>query len=164
LHLGTLPTRRSSDLLASGASSHVHITATTTAANCADIPNTATAALGNGTAPAPATAHVVVQCPNLGITKVADASPVSAGSQIGFVVTVSNAGPGTATGVTVNDPLPAGLTWSIATPSTGWSITGGNLVLASQSLASAGSTSVHIVATTTSANCADIPNTATAAL
>src|SRR5438105_8568884 len=65
-------------------------------------------------------------------------------------MTVSNAGPCT---LSLHDALPifpAGLTWSIATPSTGWSITGGNLVLASQSLASAGSTSVHIVATTTS--------------
>src|SRR5207253_113265 len=88
--------------LASGASAAVHIIATTTSANCANIPNTATAAVGNGTAPAPATAHVVVQCPNVSISKTADASPVNAGDQLGFVVTVSNAGPGTATGVAVD--------------------------------------------------------------
>src|SRR4051794_35687601 len=150
--------------LASGASATVHVVATTTSANCADLSNTATAALGNGTAPPPANAHVVVQCPNLSIAKTADASPVSAGSQIGFNVTVSNAGPGTATGVTVNDPLPAGLTCSISGSANGFSIVGGALVFGPTTLASGASATVHVVATTTSANCADLSNTPTAAL
>ena len=40
---------------------------------------------------------------------------MSAGSPIGFLITVSNAGPGRATGVTLTDTLPtnAGLAWSI---------------------------------------------------
>jgi uncharacterized repeat protein (TIGR01451 family) len=33
---------------------------------------------------------------------------VNAGESIGFTVTVTNVGPGVATGVTINDPLPAG--------------------------------------------------------
>jgi uncharacterized repeat protein (TIGR01451 family) len=58
-------------------------------------------------------------CVNLTITKTADAASVPAGSQIGFVVTLKNTGAGSATGVTVNDPLPSGsgVTWSIASTS-----------------------------------------------
>ncbi|HEY5250787.1 MAG TPA: Ig-like domain repeat protein, partial [Acidimicrobiales bacterium] len=54
---------------------------------------------------------LTVQGPQLSITKTADATPVSTGTSIGFSVTISNAtGPnvGTATGVAINDPLPAG--------------------------------------------------------
>ncbi|MBI3745702.1 MAG: DUF11 domain-containing protein, partial [Chloroflexi bacterium] len=67
---------------------------------------------------------VTVVKPALSITKTADATPVNAGDPIGFTVTVSNsnvAGTGTAKGVTVNDPLPAGVTWAISPASTGWS-------------------------------------------
>ena len=53
--------------------------------------------------------------PSLAITKTADATPVTAGSPVGFTITVSNGGPGTATAVTVDDPLPslAGVTWTL---------------------------------------------------
>ena len=54
---------------------------------------------------------LTVLAPGLSISKTADATPVSAGSNIGFTVVVSNssaAGTGTAMGVTLNDPLPAG--------------------------------------------------------
>ena len=49
--------------------------------------------------------------------KTADASPVNAGDQIGFTVEVQNTGTGTATGVKLTDPLPAGsgtgVTWVV---------------------------------------------------
>ena len=59
-----------------------------------------------------------MQCPNLSITKTADAVTVDAGNTIGFTITLSNssaAGTGTATGATINDPLPggSGVSWSI---------------------------------------------------
>ena len=56
---------------------------------------------------------------DLAVTKsVSDPTP-NVGDQITFTVTLSNAGPDTATGVSVSDQLPAGLTFVSATPSTG---------------------------------------------
>src|SRR2546428_8888051 len=46
-------------------------------------------------------------CATIGILKTADASPVNAGDNIGFTLTVSNTGAGTAHGVTVTDTLPS---------------------------------------------------------
>jgi uncharacterized repeat protein (TIGR01451 family) len=66
-----------------------------------------------------ASASVSVQCPGISITKVADAAVVDAGSDIGFTMEVSNAGPGTARGVTLNDPLPNGVEWTIESSTLG---------------------------------------------
>ena len=40
---------------------------------------------------------------------------MTAGDEVGFTITVSNDGPGTALGATLNDPLPAGdgINWTI---------------------------------------------------
>ncbi|MFL5619064.1 MAG: beta strand repeat-containing protein [Gemmatimonadaceae bacterium] len=111
----------------------------------------------------------VIRPPNVAIVKTADAASVNAGSQIGFTVTVSNTGPGSATNLAVSDPLPAGtgVSWSIETPVTGWSITGTapNQTLAFSS-ASFGitSSSVHVISGTTSASCQLYSNTATVTL
>jgi uncharacterized repeat protein (TIGR01451 family) len=61
---------------------------------------------------------VVVNAPHVTLTKTADhTAPVNAGDPIGFTVEVKNSGPGDATGVVLNDPLPAGsgsgVTWAI---------------------------------------------------
>ncbi|MGE3421768.1 MAG: hypothetical protein AB7N24_06900 [Dehalococcoidia bacterium] len=65
-----------------------------------------------------ATAGIAVQCPNLTLTKTADAASVNAGDQIGFTVTVANAGPGTARDFSLTDPLPSkGIDWSIQSQS-----------------------------------------------
>ena len=56
---------------------------------------------------------------DLALTKtVSDPTP-NVGDQITFTVTLTNSGPDTATGVVVNDLLPAGLTFVSATPSRG---------------------------------------------
>ena len=57
--------------------------------------------------------------PNLSVTKTADQTQVTAGSAIGYTITMSNSsapGTGSATNATLNDPLPAGsgVNWSIA--------------------------------------------------
>ena len=91
--------------LASGASRTVHISSPTTAATCGTIDNTAIVDPSNDD-PVSGSGTVVVQCPDLSVVKTADAGSVSAGSPIGFSITVSNAGPGTASGVTLNDTLP----------------------------------------------------------
>ena len=59
---------------------------------------------------------MTVTQPSLTVTKTADATSVNAGQQIGFGVTVTNNGAGTATNVTLSDPLPGGdgIDWSIS--------------------------------------------------
>ncbi|RNM16230.1 DUF11 domain-containing protein, partial [Nocardioides pocheonensis] len=75
------------------------------------------------------TANVTIRCAALTLTKTADNATVNAGSQIGFTITATNsnaAGTGDATGVVINDPLPAGsgVDWSIASGPGNCSITG----------------------------------------
>jgi uncharacterized repeat protein (TIGR01451 family)/choice-of-anchor A domain-containing protein len=57
--------------------------------------------------------------PGLTITKVPDSASVVAGNPIGFTLTISNPGAGTATGLTLTDPLPPGgsefFNWKIDT-------------------------------------------------
>ncbi len=107
--------------------------------------------------------------PKIAITKVADATSVSAGDPIGFTVNVSNPGTTVTNGVTVTDPLPAGVTWSLDTQSNAGlcslsgavgsqSITCGN---SSTPLAAGASFSFHVTATTSSSACATYNNTAT---
>ena len=56
---------------------------------------------------------IVVNCADLELTKTSDAASVSAGDPIGYTLTITNTGPGTATGVTLADSLPGG---NAATP------------------------------------------------
>ena len=162
----TIPT------LASGASYSVTVTSTTTAASCATITNTALLTVGNDpSAPPSAQASVVVDCPALTFTKTADPNPVSAGSQIGFTVTVSNSsapGTGTAKAVVISDPLPlgTGLDWSLASGSANCSVTGTapalqTLTCTAVDLAPGGSVTAHVVSATVFASCATYTNTAT---
>ncbi len=50
----------------------------------------------------------------LTVTSTPDAATVNAGQPIGFTIAVSNAGPGVESNVTLNDPLPAGVTWTLS--------------------------------------------------
>jgi uncharacterized repeat protein (TIGR01451 family) len=118
---------------------------------------------------------LVVSPPVIHVNKTPDhQAPVSAGTPIGFTVTVSNSGLGTAAGVTLTDALPGG---NAATPvhwtidgSTGnpaaFAITGADgsqqLTLAGQpiSLAAGASLTVHVTAATSSTSCAAYNNTA----
>jgi uncharacterized repeat protein (TIGR01451 family) len=98
--------------LAAGAQLQVRVVGTATTAQLS-LPNTATVGAGNensgatGNNQASATVTVTVRPPDVTVTKTADASTVIAGDQVGFTVTVLNVGPNPATGVTLNDPLPA---------------------------------------------------------
>jgi uncharacterized repeat protein (TIGR01451 family)/LPXTG-motif cell wall-anchored protein len=156
--------------MAPGASASVHIASATTKDSAGTYPNTATAAASNADS-VQSTATIVVLPPNLSITKTADATPVSAGDQIGFTVIVANSnseGTGTAFGVTVNDPLPAGngVDWSIDTAPAGCSISGavGSQVLTCTlgDMVPGASASIHIVSATTKDSAGTYPNTATA--
>src|SRR4029079_9031670 len=96
--------------LAAGASTTVHVKATTSSNNCGSVSNTASASATNekasDTTNNTATASVTVLCPDLVVSKLADASPVNAGQPIGFKITVTNSGLGQARGVTLSDTLP----------------------------------------------------------
>jgi uncharacterized repeat protein (TIGR01451 family) len=150
-----------------GQSRSVHITSATTAADCRVIPNTASATVGNGANPGNASDSVSVLCPSLSLEKKADAPSVSSGDQIGFTITVRNgSGAGTATDVTLNDPLPtgAGVLWSIDEGSSDGSECGiedGSLVCDFGDLIAGAVRTVHVISPTTAASCQEYPNTAT---
>jgi uncharacterized repeat protein (TIGR01451 family)/fimbrial isopeptide formation D2 family protein len=102
------------------------------------------------------------------ITKSADDATVTSGDQIGFTVTVTNTGAGTALGVTVSDPLPAGtgIDWSIddSASDDGWSITGSapdqTLEFGPATLGSGESSTVHVVSDTGDDSCGTYLNIA----
>ncbi|HET6380345.1 MAG TPA: SpaA isopeptide-forming pilin-related protein [candidate division Zixibacteria bacterium] len=93
-----------------GASVSVHVVSDTSEADCATYPNVATVGASNHPTLMPED-DVTVQCPGLNIMKTAGPSPIDAGEDVSFTVTVWNTGPGTALDVTVHDELPAGVEW-----------------------------------------------------
>ena len=150
------------------ASRTVVVSGETTAASCGTLPNTASASASNE----PGTvlgnnsdgATILVDCPQIVITKSTVTPVVSAGDQISFDVEVTNTGAGNAYGVTVSDSLPAtaGTSWSIdAANTTGaWTIDNGTLKFGPSTLAAKTSVKVRIVSGTTAASCSTIPNLA----
>jgi uncharacterized repeat protein (TIGR01451 family) len=147
--------------MASGAFFVAHVMSGTTAASAGTYPNTATASASNS-ADVTANATIVVLAPSLGVSKTADAASVSAGSPIGFTITVSNGGPGTAYGVTLTDPLPSGGGISWSTSSSGCSVAAGALSCSFGDLANGSSANAHVSSGTTMASCQAYDNTATA--
>jgi uncharacterized repeat protein (TIGR01451 family) len=152
----------------------VHITSPTTGDTCGTVSNSVSATSGNDGSPSVGPVPITVHCPSIGISKTADAASVKGGDQIGFVITVSNSGGGSAFGVKLSDPLPAGqgLDWTIASQSAGWAgtcaISSGVLSCggsAGVTLAPGGGFSVHIISPTTASECGStIDNTATVSL
>jgi uncharacterized repeat protein (TIGR01451 family) len=151
--------------LAAGADYTVHITATTSFAECSKYDNTATVTTTNANNPPGAEAVVTCNPSAIHILKTPDAAQVNAGDQIGFTLTVWNSGAGDAVGTKLSDPLPtnAGLNWTIAGQGAGWNSTcaiaagsltcgGVNGVTVPAGTTQAASTfTVHITSTTTSA-------------
>ena len=154
--------------LASGQSRTVHVTGETDAADCGILSNTAVVAASNEALVSVgdnlSTATITMNCPEISITKTADQGTVDAGSDIGFTITATNNGDGTAHGVTVTDTLPSdpGLTWTIdpANSDADCSIAAGVLTCTWGDLASGASKTVHITSPTTAASCGTVNNTA----
>ena len=109
---------------------------------------------------------VLINPASIQILKTPDKASVNAGDQIGFTLTVYNAGAGNAYGVKLNDTLPtnAGLSWSVDSTGAGWGSPcsidnagvlhcgGANGVTVPANTTKAASTfTVHIVSGTTSA-------------
>jgi uncharacterized repeat protein (TIGR01451 family) len=149
--------------LAAGASVVCFYDVTFANANQAQVVNTVTVHATNNAGTDSATDTSTVVWPGkLSLTKTADNGTVSAGDQIGYTITLTNNGAGTAHGVTVSDTLPANLTWSEAPDLAACSISTGTLSCNFGDLAAGASASVHIVAATSSANCGTINNSASA--
>src|SRR5207244_974864 len=112
--------------LASGAATPFSLTL----AIAPDYPGTTltnTATIDSSPVPDPNTANntasdtdTVTKSADLGITKSDSPDPVIAGGTLTYTLTVSNAGPSTASNVTVTDTLPPGVTFQSAS-GTGWS-------------------------------------------
>jgi uncharacterized repeat protein (TIGR01451 family) len=147
--------------LASGASQLIHIVVTATAAGPA--PNTACVKgndIDDNTANDCATVTTEIQpkVADLSITKTGPAFAQS-GTNITYNIGVHNGGPAPATGVTVNDPLPAGETLVSATPSQG--TCSGTVTCNLGSIPNGGSATIKIVVTVTAACGSTVTNTAT---
>ena len=168
--------------LTSGQAYTIQVTASTSAASCAEYNNTATATATNDAQETDA-GKITVDCPDLDVQKTPNTQNVSAGDAITFSIVVSNGGPGTATGVQLSDNLPGGnagnyVDWSIVVgspTSTGspsistlptCQITGalGSEVLTCSSinLTSGQAYTIQVTASTSAASCAEYNNTATA--
>ena len=85
---------------------------------------------------------------DLSLTKTVDDSTPNRNQNVTFTLTVSNAGPAGATGVTVNDVLPTGLTFVSSTPSQG-SFNSGTGVWTVGTINSSANATLQIVATVT---------------
>ncbi|MFJ9927583.1 CARDB domain-containing protein [Streptomyces misionensis] len=120
---GSLP---STDALPNGTTVEYRVTIDEASAG-GHVANTATATYENrlGPTPQPLTATSdeagtqVLPAADLSVTKSADATTVTVGQTVTYRVSVRNAGPDTATGVTVADALADHLALVWATPSTG---------------------------------------------
>ncbi len=153
------------DMIA-GASKTVTVTAPTSFANCGTYNNTATASATNAGEPVDDSGQVTCEKPDLTVEKTPDAGTVNAGENVEFTIQVNNAGPGAASTVTLNDPLPAGVAgnWTIGSQPVGdpCSIAADVLSCDFGTLASGESVSVTVQAATDYDNCTVYDNTATA--
>src|SRR5262249_26904364 len=108
---------------------------------------------------------LTVNSPNVSIVKSTDTPKVNAGATIHYTLTITNAGPGTATNVSVSDTLPtnAGTSWTITGgDSTHCSINAaGTLLTCSYASFAPGTATVTISSPTTTATCGFVNNSAT---
>ena len=99
---------------------------------------------------------------DLAIVKGASPSPVVAGQQLTYTLTTTNNGPSNATGVTVSDTLPAGVTYTSATATQGTASFANGVVTASLgNLAYGATATTTIIVTVNAATTGSIVNTAT---
>jgi uncharacterized repeat protein (TIGR01451 family) len=160
-----------SSTLPANADYTVHIVASTSATECGVYDNTATLTTGNANNPNPANAEEDCLKPGLSVFKTADNQLVDAGDPIGFKITVGNGNGGTATNVTLSDPLPQGtgeIVWAIDSQPAGnpcsldSQTNPQTLSCSFGDLAANTSMSVHVTATTSFTECTTYDNTATA--
>jgi uncharacterized repeat protein (TIGR01451 family) len=138
----------------------VNVSVLQTAAN--SVTNSATVSGGGGNiSTANDTANdatTVVSSADLSLTKTADNSTPTINQNVTFTLTLANAGPSNASGVTVTDALPAGLSFVSATPSAGTSYNSGTGVWTIGAVSSGANATLQIVAKVTASG--TITNTA----
>ncbi|MDT4932464.1 MAG: hypothetical protein QOK11_356 [Pseudonocardiales bacterium] len=148
----------------------VHVVSGTGFTSCATYDNTATATISNRTGdPLSASDSVDVLCAALTLSKMADADAVNSGKPIGFTIHATNAGPGTAVGAAIADPLPAGpdVSWQIDPAYDGPGTCTIEVVSDIQTLECAlgdlgpqSDVTVHVTSATTDVSCGTYDNTA----
>jgi uncharacterized repeat protein (TIGR01451 family) len=156
-NLGNLP---------AGTSATVTLTVATLPTVRGTITNTVSVT-GNETDPNPAnnsaTATTAVNTDvDLAITKTDNVDPVLPGQSLTYTITVTNSGVSTATGVTVTDVLPAGITFASGTATSGTVTNAGQTVTGSLgSIAPGASVTMTLVGTVSSSATGTLTNTAT---
>jgi uncharacterized repeat protein (TIGR01451 family) len=151
--------------LPNGASGTIQIEVTTSAAGGGTLINSANA---TATTPDPNPANntattstiIAVGSADLALSKTASSPSVLKNANFSYTITVNNAGPTAAGGVTVTDTLPAGATFVTATPSQG-SCTGTTTVICTLGTLASGSTASINLAVQAGATVGAVANTAT---
>jgi len=153
--------------LPNGASATITIVVTPQAPAVGIISNTATATAptfdhvpGNNS---DTEATIVQPSADLAVTKADAPDPVNVGQNFTYTVVVANNGPNTASGVSLSDPLPAGVAFVSANSTVGTcSQAAGTVICAIGSLASGASATITIVVTVQPGPGRALTNTATA--
>jgi uncharacterized repeat protein (TIGR01451 family) len=151
--------------LAKGESASVTVSGETAFESCPEIINLASATAGNESEADAAdnedSTRVMVECPEIGIIKTAEAPIVNATDTVAFTIELANNQSGTAYGLEVTDTLPAnpGLDWAIVPANPDWIIDGGVLKYLPTTLAGNTTVSVRIESPTTPATCGRVDNT-----
>jgi uncharacterized repeat protein (TIGR01451 family) len=152
--------------LPSGATATFNLVVTVASTTAAGpLSNTATVSAAT-TDPNPAnnsstfTTTVAVAVSDLSISKTAGAGPFGTGNPVAYTIAVANAGPDAATGIVVTDVLPAGTTFSSATPSQG-SCIGTTTVTCTLGTLASGASATIALTVTLPPNAGPVSNTAT---
>ena len=154
--------------LANNGTATITVTVRVNASTTTNLNNTATVT-GNQPDPTPSNNQdseptVVITRTDLGIVKSDDVDPVTAGNLLTYTLVITNHGPSDATGVSVSDPLPAGVTFTSATTTQG-SVTLANGVLTGNlgNLANNATATITVTVRVNSSTTTTLNNTATVA-
>ncbi len=157
--------------MAPQATKSITLTATTSAANCPAINNTATVSSDadtNSTNNTSGPVKITVNCASdAKVVKTTTTPTVTAGGQASYSIAVTANGPANSTNVVLTDALPSGLNWTVggtdsASCSPASPVAGGaTLTCNFGTMAPQATKSITLTATTSAGNCPAINNTAT---
>lgn len=150
-------------ILPPGATIPVFVTGPTLPGFGGVLVNTATVAAVGDETPGnnDSTATIIVNAPDLVVSKTALADTINTGDTAGFTIMVSNAGEGIAYDVSVTDTLPAGVAWTLNSPPPGVSIVGNTLSGNLGPLPPGASVSILVSGVTDASAAGTLSNTAT---
>ncbi|MCX7423126.1 MAG: hypothetical protein NT013_26815 [Planctomycetia bacterium] len=152
--------------LANNATATITVTVRVNPSTTTNLNNTATVT-GNEPDPVPSNNQdseptVVITHTDLEIVKTDDVDPVTAGNLLTYTMLVTNHGPSNATGVSVSDPLPAGVTFASATTTQGSvSVINGTLTGTLGNLANNAMATITVTVRVNASTTTNLNNTAT---